>query len=111
MIIADRVQSTLAARAAEVPQDLPPPVAPGALLPTSLVRGEAGPELPAALSADAGPWGRQQLLAAYAQIRGKRYPAAQDTLRGISERMPGSATAREAVSTSASRALRPSSRV
>ena len=74
----------------------PPPVAPGALLPTSLVSGEAGPELPAALSADAGPWGRQQLLAAYAQIRGKRYPAAQDTLRGISERMPGSATAREA---------------
>lgn len=74
----------------------PPPVAPGALLPTSLVSGEMGPELPAALSADAGPWGREQLLAAYAQIRGKRYPAAQDTLRAISERMPGSATAREA---------------
>ncbi|MGE0190916.1 MAG: hypothetical protein AB7T63_02640 [Planctomycetota bacterium] len=74
----------------------PPPVAPGALLPTSLAGADAGPTLPAALSAEAGPWGREQLLAAYAQIRGKRYPAAQETLRSIAERLPDTSAAREA---------------
>ena len=73
----------------ETPPTVLPPVA-------RAPEADVGLELPAGLAADAGPWGSQALRTAYAQIQGKRYAAAQATLRSIADRLPDSATAREA---------------
>ncbi len=72
----------------EIPiEPAPPPVA-------SLA--EPVPELSSELAAEAGPWGRERLLAAFAHIRGRRYVAAEEALREVGARLVGTAAAREA---------------
>lgn len=55
------------------------------------------PALAREVAADAGPWGSDVLLSAYAHIRGGRYLAAQQALTQVSQRLPGTAAEREAL--------------